>query len=165
MAMRKATILQQVGQSIYRQNPTDRPVVTIMAMSGPHPMMMAMITPLWLLFVKSYFITVTEQVVLVQRASKWTARPHEVLYAIPRDQAPYLIGDVRPAALYSSFRFMLPGGQKPSRINVHRMWRDEMHYLMQVLYGHAQGGPQVPMQQQPFPGQAPHPQQTYPYGQ
>lgn len=173
MAMRKATIQQQVAQSIYQQNPTDRPIVTIMGMSGPNPLMLAMITALWLLFVKAYFITVTEQAVLVQRASKWTARPLEIVHVIPREQAPYLISDVHPSALWSHFRFMLPGNQKPSRINVNRQWKQEMEYMAQFLYASVPQGQQIPPQGYPaqpqgqFPPQqqAPYPPQQAPQAQ
>jgi len=168
MAVRKATIQQQVAQSIHQQNPTDRPIVTVMGLSGPSPMMLALITTLWMLFVKAYFITVTEQAVLVQRASKWTSRPHEILHVIPRDQAPYLISDVQPRTLWSFFRFTLPGATKPSRINVNRAWKQEMQQLMQVLYTPAPHGHPIPPQQTyaapQFPPQAPPMPRHDPYG-
>lgn len=165
MAMRKATIQQQVAQSIYAQNPTDRPHVMVMGMSGPSPFIMAMITTLWLLFVESYFIILTDQALLVQRASKWTGRPQEIVHAIPRDQAPYLIGDVRPGALWSHFRFQLPGKPKPSRINVHRIWRQEMQQLVQMLHGSVPQGGMVPPQAAPQPPFAPQAQPYPPQGQ
>ncbi|NUU22656.1 MAG: hypothetical protein HOV68_14245, partial [Streptomycetaceae bacterium] len=158
MAMRKATIQQQVAQSIHQQNPTDRPIVTIMGLSGPSPLIMGMITTLWMLFVKAYFITVTEQAVLIQRASKWTARPHEILHAIPRDQAPYLLTDVQPRTLWSFIRFQIPGEQKPSRINVNRAWKREMEQLAQVIHSSAPQG-------QPVPGQQPYGAPQFPQQQ
>jgi len=168
MAVRKATIQQQVAESIYRQNPTDRPIVTVMGLSGPSPLMLALITTVWMLFVKAYFITVTEQAVLVQRASKWTSRPQEILHVIPRGQAPYLISDVQPRTLWSFFRLTLPGAEKPSRVNVHRMWKHDMEHLMQVLYTPAPQGGLIPPQQSyaapPFPPQAPPVPQHNPYG-
>lgn len=169
MAMRKATIQQQVAQSIYQQNPADRPIVTVMGLSGPSPLLLGLLTSLWLFFVKSYLITVTEQAVLVQRASKWTARPQEIVYVIPREQAPYLIGNVQPRVLWSHFRFMFPGDQKPSRINVNRAWKQEMEYMIHFLHSSAPQGQQIPPQAYPAPPQgqyqqqAPYPPQHHPY--
>jgi len=159
MALRKATTQEQVARSIREQNPTERPIATVMGLSGPSPLLLSMITAVWMLFVKSYFITLTERAILVQRASKWTSRPHEILHVIPRDQAPYLIGDVQPRMLWSSFRITLPGAPRPTRINVHRVWKQEMEHLMQVVHTPASQGHHDIPNQRPHNTQDRHPHQ------
>lgn len=182
MAMRKATIKEQVAQAIALANPSDRPHVTIATVTGPSPWLTNALGLIGQLLVKFYFVTVTDQAVVLHRYNRFTQRPQEVAYAIPRDQAQQLLGDVQRNPLWSSFRFLLPGEMQPTRLNVHRIWRDEMDQVIAMVTGAPQGMPatgmaQQPMaphaapapafvQQQPYggPAPAPVPQQPQPYG-
>ena len=76
----------------------------------------------------------TQQAVLLHRASRMNNRPQELVTAIPPHEAMRMISDVRRNTLWSSFRCQLPGQPKPTRMNVHRMWRKEMDQLLGMLH-------------------------------
>ncbi|QGV80182.1 hypothetical protein [Streptomyces ficellus] len=135
MAIKKATIQQQVAQALAQVNPADRPVVTIQAIAGPSVWLMSMLGLIGQAFLTYYFITLTEQAVVVHKASRWSNRPQEVAFALPPAQVGAMISDVRRNTLWSSFRVLLPGQPKPTRMNVHRIWRGEMDHLLGLLTG------------------------------
>ncbi|QKW21959.1 hypothetical protein HUT16_25475 [Kitasatospora sp. NA04385] len=155
MAIVKSTIQQQVTESIAAIEPNDRPIAIIQTITGPSPWLTNGILGLiGQLMVKYYFVTLTHRVVVIHRTSRISNRPQEVLYVIPLDQARASISDVRRNTLWSSLRFQLPNEPKPTRLNVHRMWRAEMDTFVGTLLG---GGPAAPGQYPaaPAPGQYP----------
>ncbi|MFE1577002.1 hypothetical protein [Streptomyces fradiae] len=135
MAIKKATIQQQVAEALAQANPADRPLVTIQAVAGPSVWLMSMLGLIGQLFLTYYFVTVTEQAVVIHKADRLTNRPNEIVYALPPAQVAGAIGDIRRNTLWSSFRFRLPGQAQPTRMNVHRQWRDEMDHLLTLLTG------------------------------
>ncbi|MGW4805149.1 hypothetical protein [Kitasatospora sp. NPDC004272] len=153
MAILKSTIQEQVAQAIASIEPNDRPVATIQTVTGPSPWLTnGVIGLIAQLFIKYYFVTLTHRVVVIHRTSRISNRPQEVLYVIPLDQARASLSDVRRNTLWSSLRFQLPNEPKPTRMNIHRVWRAEMDTFVNGLLG---GGPGVPGQypQQGAPGQ------------
>ncbi|WP_063830599.1 hypothetical protein [Kitasatospora phosalacinea] len=155
MAIVKSTIQQQVAEAIAAIEPNDRPVATIQTITGPSPWLTnGVLGLIGQLMVKYYFVTLTHRVVVIHRTSRISNRPQEVLYVIPLDQARASISDVRRNTLWSSLRFQLPNEPKPTRLNVHRMWRAEMDTFVNGLLG---GAPSVPGQYPQAP-QAPQPQ-------
>ncbi|MFE9372091.1 hypothetical protein ACFYM2_20290 [Streptomyces sp. NPDC006711] len=135
MAMKKSTIQRQVAEAIAQANPQDRPIVTIQAIAGPSVWLMSLFGIVGQAFLTYYFVTVTQQAVLLHRASRMSNRPQELVTAIPPHEAMRMITDVRRNTLWSSFRCQLPGQPKPVRMNVHRMWRKEMDQLLGMLTG------------------------------
>lgn len=135
MAIKKATMQQQVAQAIAQVNPADRPLVIIQAIAGPSVWLMSMLGLIGQAFLTYYFITVTEQAVVVHKASRWSNRPQEIAFAIPQAQATGLVGEINRNTLWSNFRMQLPGQPKPTRMNVHRIWRAEMDQLLHLLTG------------------------------
>ncbi|WP_438293585.1 hypothetical protein [Streptomyces sp. HUAS TT7] len=135
MAVKKSTIQQQVAEAIAQANPQDRPIVMIQAVAGPSVWLMSMLGLIGQCFLSYYFITVTQQAMLLHRASRWNNRPQEIVTAIPPAEAMRMISDVRRNTLWSSFRCQLPGQPKPTRMNVHRLWRNEMDQLLGMLTG------------------------------
>ncbi|MEV0371050.1 hypothetical protein AB0I10_14635 [Streptomyces sp. NPDC050636] len=163
MAMRKSTMKEQVAAAIAQQAPGDRALVSITCLTGPTPWLTGALGLIGQMLVKYYFVTVTDQAVVLHRMHRINQRPQEITYAIPRDQAQSAISDVNVNPLWSSFRLALPGEAAPVRLNVHRIWRDEMEQLLAMIGGAPQQGfaqqqPGMPGQQQP--GIAP-PQQGY----
>ncbi|MEU8500869.1 hypothetical protein AB0C86_29715 [Streptomyces lavendulae] len=138
MAIKKATIQQQVAAALAQANPTDRPIVTIQAIAGPSVWLMSMLGLIGQAFLTYYFVTVTEQAVVLHKASRMSNRPQEIVFAIPPAQAVGTVTAVDRNALWSSFRMMLPGQVKPTRMNVHRIWRDEMDQVVALLNGQPQ---------------------------
>ena len=164
MAIRKATIKEQVAQAIARANPGDRPHVTIATVTGPSPWLTSALGLVGQFLVKFYFVTVTDQAVVFHRYNRFTQQPQEVAYAIPRDQVQQLLGDVQRNPLWSSFRFLLPGEMQPTRVNVHRIWRDEMDQLIALIAGAPQGMPAQGAAPYGAPAPAPGSVQQPPYG-
>ncbi|MER6998481.1 hypothetical protein [Streptomyces sp. NPDC000410] len=136
MAIKKATIQQQVAAAITEANPADRPIVTIQAVAGPSVWLMSMLGLIGQAFLTYYFVTVTQQgYVVIHKASRMSNRPQEVAYALPSAQLTGMIGDIRRNTVWSSFRFQLPGQPQPTRMNVHRIWRTEMDHTLGLLTG------------------------------
>lgn len=135
MAIKKATIQRQVAEALAQANPTDRPIVTIQAVAGPSVWLMSMLGIIGQAFLTYYFITLTEQSVVVHKASRMSNRPQEIAFALPPAQVGAMIGDVRRNTIWSSFRVLLPGQTQPTRMNVHRIWRGEMDHLLGLLTG------------------------------
>ena len=171
MAIVKSTIQQQVADAIAAIEPNDRPVATIQTITGPSPWLTnGVLGLIGQLMVKYYFVTLTHRVVVIHRTSRISNRPQEVLYVIPLDQARASLSDVRRNTLWSSLRFQLPNEPKPTRMNIHRVWRAEMDTFVNGLVG---GGPGVPGQYPqaapaqypgaPVPGQYPQAPGAAPY--
>ncbi len=164
MAIRKSTMQEQVAAAIAAIEPNDRPVTTFHTVTGPSPWLTQQFGLIGQLFVKYYFVTLTQRVVVIHRASRVSNRPLELLHVIPLDQARASISDVRRNTLWSSLRFLIPGEPQPTRLNIHRYWRTEMDAFTGGLLGGGPGVPgqyppaQAPGQYQQVPGQAPYPQ-------
>ncbi|WP_433889763.1 hypothetical protein [Streptomyces sp. CA-111067] len=135
MAIRKSTMQEQVAQAIAQINPADRPIATIHTVTGPSPYLTNLFGLIAQAFVKYYFVTVTEQAVVFHKAGRMSARPKELVAAIPRAEAAALVTDVRRGALWSSLRFQLPGEPKPTRLNVARYWRAELDQWVPTVTG------------------------------
>ncbi|MEU9131533.1 hypothetical protein AB0D08_26075 [Kitasatospora sp. NPDC048540] len=135
MAIRKSTMQEQVAQAIAAIEPNDRPVVTFHTITGPSPWIMNELGLIGQFFVKYYFVTLTERVVVVHRAGRLANKPKELVHVIPLEQARGLVGNVRRRTLWSSLRFSFPGDQKPTRLNVARYWRAELDQFVPALTG------------------------------
>ncbi|MFG2194622.1 hypothetical protein [Streptomyces sp. NPDC048639] len=147
MAIRKAKMKEQVAEAIAQAAPGDRLIVTIATVTGASPWLMNALGLIGQFLVKFYFVTVTEQAVVFHTFNRFTQRPKELVCAIPRAQAQPLLGEVNRNPLWSSFMFALPGEQTPTRINVHRMWRNEMDELISLVIGAPYGTPVAPYAQ------------------
>ncbi|MFE3107520.1 hypothetical protein ACFXKJ_07080 [Kitasatospora indigofera] len=135
MAIRKSTIQEQVAQAIASIEPNDRPVATFQSITGPSPWLMSALGLIGQLLVKYYYVTLTERVVVVHRASRLSNRPQEIVYVVPLEQARTLVGDIRRNPLWSSLQFHFPGEEKATRLNVHRYWRAELDTFVPGLTG------------------------------
>ena len=133
MAILKQTMRAQVAEAIAQVNPQDRPIVTMHTVTGPTPWLMGALGVLGMFLVDYYFVTLTEQAVVFHRASRTSNRPKELVFALPRQQVAPLISDARRNSLWSSFRLLIPGHLKPTRFNVHRMWRNELDTFFAAL--------------------------------
>ncbi|MFF1870896.1 hypothetical protein [Streptomyces sp. CB03911] len=135
MAIRKSTIQEQVAQAIASIEPNDRPVATFQSITGPSPWLMNSLGLIGQLLVKYYYVTLTERVVVVHRASRLSNRPQEIVYVVPLEQARTLVSDVKRNPLWSSLQFHFPGEEKATRLNVHRYWRAELDVFVPGLTG------------------------------
>lgn len=136
MAIRKSTIQEQLGAVIAQANPGDRPLVSVQAIAGPNPSLMSALGLIGQMFLTYYFVTVTEQAVLIHKASRMSNRPQEIVHALPPADAMRSVSEIKRGALWSSFRFQLPGEPKPVKMNVHRQWRPELDQMLGMLTGY-----------------------------
>ncbi|MDT0320126.1 hypothetical protein [Streptomyces millisiae] len=157
MAILKATMRQQVAEAIARVNPADRPLVTVHGVTGPSPYLMSGLGLIGQLFIDYYFVTITERAVVFHRASRASNRPKELAFVVDRAEAARRVSDGQRGSLWSSFRFHLPGKEKPTRINVGRQWRAELDQFMPLLLG----GPMTAPPPAP-PAAGPYPPGPYP---
>ena len=102
MAIRKSTMQEQVTQAIAQINPDDRPIATFHTVTGPSPWLTEQFGLIAQAFVKYYFFTVTEQAVVIHKAGRVSARPKELVVAIPRHEAGELVSNVKRKMLWSS---------------------------------------------------------------
>jgi hypothetical protein len=63
--------------------------------------------------------------------NRMTNRPGEIEFAAPRQAAQ--LKDFKRRTLWSSFRYVGPGVTKPLRLNVHRVWREDLDGLAAAL--------------------------------
>ncbi|MEU9116553.1 hypothetical protein AB0D04_33590 [Streptomyces sp. NPDC048483] len=170
MAMRKGTMKEQVSAAIAQQNPGDQALATFVSITGPTPWLMAALGFIGQMMVKYYFVTVTQQAIVLHRIHRLNNRPQEVTHAIPRDQAQGAFSDVKLNPLWSSVRLALPGEAAPVRLNVHRLWRTELEQVLSMVGGAPQQGfaqqpGMPPAQQHPGMGGAPQQQAIAPQQQ
>ncbi len=134
MAIRRAN---QKAQVIERLSASAPPGETFIACvhgeTGPSPWLNALFDEIpavglvVALTRRFYFFTLTNTSVVVNSASRFTNRPGEIVAVFPRAQFP--VSRYNRAAMWSKFYLQLPGSSKPSRINVHRYWRNELDAL------------------------------------
>ena len=80
---------------------------------------------------KFYFVTLTNTTVVINSMNRMTNRPGDVVYTIPREQLQ--VTSVKRGAFWSSMFVVLPGQQRPTRLNIDRYWRKEFDALIEQL--------------------------------
>lgn len=150
MAIRRATQKAQVIEKLSQVAPPGETFVAcVHCETGPSPWLNALFdeVPFLGLIVaytrRFYFITLTNTSVVVNTASRYTNRPGEVVFSFPREQFPVV--SVKRASVWSNMFVQFPNSQKPTRLNIHRYWRNEFDQLLAGL----------PQAQVPAQGQAP----------
>jgi hypothetical protein len=133
MAFRKKAMQKQIAEAVVQANPSDQPIVTMYSVTGSNPTFMAFLGIIWTLMITQYFFTVTQQAVVIHRASKMTTRPKEIVHVLAHAQAASLISDVQVRRTWSSFRILFPGDREATRLNVPRVWRAELEYTLNFL--------------------------------
>jgi hypothetical protein len=148
MAIRRAKQKQQVMEKLAQQAPAgEQFIACVHTETGPSPWLGALLDeiPVVGLVVqlsrKFYFFTLTNTSVVVNSASRFTNRPGEVVAVFPRNNVP--VTNFNRAAVWSKFYVQFPGQNKPTRLNIHRYWRQELDQLAQAFPAGAQVGGQA----------------------
>jgi hypothetical protein len=166
MAIRRAKQKEQVIEKLSQVAPPGETFIACVHVeTGPSPWLNAIfdeIPGLGLIIAltrKFYFLTLTSSSVVVNTANRWTNRPGEVVAVFPRHAFP--VSRVKRATVWSSMYLQLPTDSKPSRLNIHRYWRNELDQLSAAFpAGSIDPGSQPfepAPQGQPFPAQQPYP--------
>jgi hypothetical protein len=132
MAIRKETIKKQANELIATTlQPGDQIVSGVYAITGPSPWLMNELGLIGQLFIDYYYVAVTRQQVIFVRMNRLSNRPKQIVFAAPAQSV--RISDFKRKTLWSSFRYQTPNEAKPRRLNVHRIWRDELDALVRAF--------------------------------
>jgi hypothetical protein len=148
MAIRRAKQKQQVMEKLAQQAPAgEQFIACVHTETGMSPWLGALLDeiPVVGLVVqlsrKFYFFTLTNTSVVVNSANRFTNRPGDVVAVFPRNNFP--VSNFNRAAVWSKFYVQFPGQNKPTRLNIHRYWRQELDQLAQAFPAGAQIGGQT----------------------
>jgi hypothetical protein len=129
MAVRKETIKKQANEMVVQAlQPGEQIVSGVYAMTGPSPWLMNQLGLLGQFFIDYYYIAVTQQQIIFVKMNRVSNRPKEIAFTAPLQSVQ--ISDYRRNAMWSSFRYNVPTAAKPLRLNVHRIWRQELDALV-----------------------------------
>jgi hypothetical protein len=138
MAIRRAKQKQQVIEKLMSVAPPGETFIAcVHCETGPSPWLNGLFdeVPFLGLIValtrKFYFVTLTNTSVVVNSANRFTNRPGDVLFSFPRDAFP--VARAKRGMVWSSMHVQLPTKAKPTRLNIHRYWRNEFDQLLTVV--------------------------------
>jgi hypothetical protein len=129
MAVRKETIKKQANEMVVQaMQPGDQIMSGVYTITGPSPWLMNQLGLLGQLFVDYYYVAVTRQQVIFVKMNRLSNRPKEIAFTAPLQSVQ--ISEYRRNTMWSSFRYNVPTAPKPLRLNVHRIWRQELDALI-----------------------------------
>lgn len=132
MAVRKETIKKQANEVVAQAlQPGEQIISGVYAITGPSPWLMNQLGLLGQFFIDYYYIAVTQQQVIFVKVNRLSNRPKEISFTAPIQSV--RISDYNRSSLWSSFRYSVPTAAKPLRLNVHRIWRQELDALVGVF--------------------------------
>ncbi len=134
MAIRRAKQKAEVIERLSASAPAGETFIAcVHGETGPSPWLNAVFDEIPFLGLivaltrRFYFLTLTNTSVVVNSANRFTNRPGEIAAVFPRAEFP--VTGYNRATVWSKFYLQLPGSAKPTRINVHRYWRNELDAL------------------------------------
>jgi hypothetical protein len=129
MAVRKETIKKQANEMVVQAlQPGEQIISGVYAITGPSPWLMNQIGLLGQFFIDYYYVAVTQRQVIFVKMNRVSNRPKEIAFTAPLPSV--RITDYKRSALWSSFKYNVPTAPKPLRLNVHRIWRQELDALV-----------------------------------
>jgi hypothetical protein len=138
MAIRRAKQKAQVIEKLSSVAPPGETfIASVHCETGPSPWLSAIFDEIPFLGLivaltrRVYFLTLTNSSIVVNSANRFTNRPGDVVISFPRDAFPAT--RVKRAAIWSSMYVQFPGNAKPTRLNVHRYWRNEFDQVLAAL--------------------------------
>jgi hypothetical protein len=129
MAVRKETIKKQANEMVVQAlQPGEQIISGVYAITGPSPWLMNQIGLLGQFFIDYYYVAVTQRQIIFVKMNRISNRPKEIAFTAPLPSV--RITDYKRSALWSSFKYNVPTAPKPLRLNVHRIWRQELDALV-----------------------------------
>lgn len=129
---------------------------------APSPWLMAQLGFVNQLFIRRWYLTLTERRVLGVSLGRTVmiplgrsfSRREEIIP--PAQRAEVEITDLKRRPVWSSFRYGSPGTARPIRMNVHRIWRDDMDRFVGELVGQMRPpAPHIPQHARRVAGHTP----------
>ena len=138
MAIRRAGQKAQVIALLSQSAPAGETFLAcVHTETGPSPWLNALFdeVPLLGLIIsltrRFYFVTLTSTSVVVNTCSRFRNRPGAVVVVFARDAFPAT--RIKRGKLWSVMYVELPGASKPTRLNIHRYWRNEFDQLVAAM--------------------------------
>jgi hypothetical protein len=138
MAIRRAKQKAQVIAKLQQQAPAGEVfIASVHVETGSSPWLGILLDEIPLvglivqLMRKFYFLTLTNTTVVVNTCSRFRNQPGEIVASFPREALPAT--RVKRGKVWSVMYLQLPGSSKPTRLNIHRYWRNEFDQLIAVL--------------------------------
>jgi hypothetical protein len=175
MPITRSGMRQQVIKNLTAVAPPgEQFIACVHTESGIHPYILifldsAIADAIVAAFRKRYYITLTNNNFIVNRASRNMNQVKEIIAVVPISAAPMVT--VKPSRiLWGKLVFQLPGKPKPTTMYFRRFWNNDVNHMLEALQQMGAGAQpalgygQVPGQ---FPGQQPQdaygqvPQQGY----
>ncbi len=149
MAIRRSKQKAQVVEELRKYAPAGEVfIATVHCETGPSPWLNAIFdeVPVLGLVValmrRFYFVTLTNTSVVINTASRMRRRPGAVVASWPRAEFP--VSNAKRGAVWSKIYVQLPGGAKPTRLNVDRYWRKELDQILAAFPAAADAAPPPP---------------------
>jgi hypothetical protein len=132
VAVRKETIKQQVREALGAMlEPGETEQASVNTIAGSSPWLaQGLLGLIGQALVKYYYVVVTERRILYITMSRMSGRPGELAMADPRSSVS--VAEYKPSALWSVLKLKRPDG-KILRLNVHRIWKDELEGVARAL--------------------------------
>jgi hypothetical protein len=146
MPVSRKAVKRAVEESVTSQLELGETVVSaFLAVTGPSPWLMAQLGFINQLFIRRWYLSLTERrVITVSLRRKDIVslggpenRGEETIP--PAQRAGIKITEVKRRPVWSSFRYGSPGTARPIRMNVHRIWRDDMDKFIGELASQHRG--------------------------
>jgi hypothetical protein len=80
---------------------------------------------------KFYFLTLTNTSVVINTCSRYRNKPGQIVASFPRQAFP--ASRIKRGQVWSVMYLEFPGNSKPTRLNIHRYWRNEFDQLVSAL--------------------------------
>lgn len=132
MAVRKETIKQQVQEWLGSNlEPGEGEVASVNTIAGPSPWLSTgLLGLIGQALIKYYYVVLTDRRVLFVAMSRVSGRPKDLALAYPRSEVQ--VTEYKLASLWSVLK-LRHGQDKPLKLNVHRIWRDELERVAEAL--------------------------------
>jgi hypothetical protein len=132
MAVRKETIKEQVREWLKTVlEPGEREVASVNAIAGPSPWLATgLLGLIGQAFIKFYYVVVTDRRVLYVSMSRFSGRPRDLAMSDPRPAVS--VTEYKPSSLWSVLK-LNRGEDKSLKLNVHRIWREELEQVAEAL--------------------------------
>lgn len=132
MALTKSGMRKQVIENLSQVAPPgEQFVACVHGITGPSPWLDGLFGGIGAMIMqairKYYFVTLTNTSIVINRAGRVANRPKEVVAAIPL--ASGAVTDVQLNPLWSKLYIQFPGQSKPTKINIHRIWRSDLEQI------------------------------------
>lgn len=134
MAIRKATIQKQLSEKLGEFAPPGEQIqVAFQAITGPSPWVDSIpYVRFATIFIRKYYLVVlTNTSLVIVECSKWTGRPKTFVCAEHLSTA--FFTDMQLNPMWSKVFYRMPTTGAPERLNVHRIWREELDALVARL--------------------------------